>query len=58
MLIGLIALLNNEFISNIHILDPLTIVFLIGIGLGIGSLKEYVYQATDPSKPITSLPPS
>jgi hypothetical protein len=46
----MLALLNNDFITGIHFLDHRSIIVLIGIGLGIGSLKEYVFQASEPNK--------
>ena len=50
IIIGMLALLNNDFITGIHFLDLRSIIVLIGIGLGIGSLKEYVFQASEPNK--------
>jgi hypothetical protein len=50
IIIGMLALLNNDFITGIHFLDHRSIIVLIGIGLGIGSLKEYVFQASEPNK--------
>lgn len=42
MTIAMFALVDNTFISGIHNLGLPEIFFLIGIGLGIGSLKEFI----------------
>lgn len=54
IVIGLVALINDEFIAGVRLLDALTIIFLIGVGIGIGSLKEYIHQASEPNKPAAS----
>jgi hypothetical protein len=43
--LAMTALIDNSFINGIHNLGILEIVFLIGIGLGIGSLKEFLYKS-------------
>lgn len=40
--IGLIGLLNNDFVNNIRFINPESIVILFGTGLAIGSIKELV----------------
>jgi hypothetical protein len=42
--LGLTTLVDNAFITGIHNLGVVEIIILIGIGLGIGSLKEIVYK--------------
>jgi len=42
IMIALIALLNNEYISGLRTIDHHAIAILLGIGLGIGSLKEII----------------
>ena len=37
---GLLALLNNDYVTGLRAIDENAIVVLIGLGLGIGSLKE------------------
>lgn len=39
---GIIGLLTNEAVLNVYTLNSLEILTIIGIGLGIGSLKEYI----------------
>ncbi|MGD9674749.1 MAG: hypothetical protein AB7U98_14880 [Candidatus Nitrosocosmicus sp.] len=48
--IGLTTLMDSDYISGIRIFDPYTIIVLLGIGLGLGSLKEYVYLRSEPDK--------
>jgi hypothetical protein len=43
--LGLTTLIDNVFITGIHNLGVYEIVILIAIGLGIGSLKEFVYKS-------------
>jgi hypothetical protein len=43
--IGLTTLVDNSFITGIHSLGVVEVLILIGIGLGIGSLKEIVYKS-------------
>jgi len=43
--LGLVALIDNTFIAGIYNLGPLEIITLIGIGMGIGSLKEFLYKS-------------
>lgn len=40
--LGIIALPTNEFINSLHGIGPSEALILIGIGLGIGSLKEFL----------------
>ena len=40
--VGLIGLLNNDFVTNILVMTPQSIVILFGTGLAIGSIKELV----------------
>jgi hypothetical protein len=40
--LGIIALPSNEYINNLHSIQSFEALTLIGIGLGIGSLKEFV----------------
>jgi hypothetical protein len=42
--LGLVALIDNTFIAGIYNLGALEILTLIGIGMGIGSLKEFLYK--------------
>jgi hypothetical protein len=45
-LVGLLALLNNDYINGLRVIDFNATVVLLGIGLGIGSLKEFVDKAS------------
>jgi hypothetical protein len=38
---AMIALLNSDYFNGLRIIGPLDITVLIGLGLGIGSLKEF-----------------
>jgi hypothetical protein len=40
--LGIIALPTDEFINSLHAIGPYEALILIGIGLGIGSLKEFL----------------
>ena len=40
--LGIIALFNDPFVLGVHTLGPLDKIILIGMGLGIGSLKEFI----------------
>jgi hypothetical protein len=40
--VGLIGLLNNDFVNNIRFINAESIVILFGTGLAIGSIKELV----------------
>jgi hypothetical protein len=51
MVVGVFALFDNSYITGVHFLDPASITVLIGIGLGIGSLKEYIHGVSEPSNP-------
>jgi hypothetical protein len=42
MSIGIISLFTNDFVTGQRVIDPIEIVVLIGIGLGTGSVKEFV----------------
>ena len=48
--VGITGFLNNDFITSVQVLDPKTIIILLGIGLGIGSLKEYIHNQSEPSQ--------
>ena len=45
MALGLTTLIDNSFITEIHSLGLVEVLILIGIGLGIGSLKEILYRS-------------
>jgi hypothetical protein len=38
---ALIALLNSDYFNGLRVINPLDIIILFGLGLGIGSLKEF-----------------
>jgi hypothetical protein len=40
--LGLIALLNDPFVLGLHSIGTFDILILMGMGLGIGSLKEFI----------------
>lgn len=40
--IALFAMLNNDFLNGLRVIDPTDALILIGLGLGIGSLKEFI----------------
>jgi hypothetical protein len=40
--LGIIGLPNSEYINNLHSIEYFEVLTLIGIGLGIGTLKEFV----------------
>jgi len=40
--LGIIGLPNGEYINNLHSIELFEVLTLIGIGLGIGSLKEFL----------------
>jgi hypothetical protein len=40
--IALIAMINNDFLNGLRVINVIDAVILIGIGLGIGSLKEFI----------------
>jgi len=42
ILVALLALMNDEYIGGLRVIDPESVAILIGLGLGIGSLKEIV----------------
>lgn len=42
MSVGVISLLTNDYVTGQRTIEPVEIMVLIGIGLGIGSLKEFV----------------
>jgi hypothetical protein len=42
MSVGVISLFTNDFVTGQLVIGPVEIVVLIGIGLGAGSLKEFV----------------
>lgn len=44
ILVGVFALFNEDFFTGIRILGPYEILLLFVVGLGIGSLKEYVFE--------------
>jgi hypothetical protein len=44
ILVGVFALFNEDFFTGIRILGPYEITLLFVVGLGIGSLKEYVFE--------------
>jgi len=46
--IGVFALFDNAYITGVHFLDLSFVIELIGIGIGIGSLKEYIHGASEP----------
>ena len=43
--LGLIGLPTTEAILNLHTIGVFEVLTLIGIGLGIGSLKEFISRA-------------
>ena len=43
IVLGLVTLVSEEFLTSMHNLGAPEIVILIVVGLGIGSLKEFVY---------------
>jgi hypothetical protein len=53
MVVGVFGLSNNTYITGVHFLDIPGIIVLIGIGMGIGSLKEYTHVASEPENPKT-----
>jgi hypothetical protein len=40
--IGIFALPNNQYITGLRIIDGTAVIVLLGIGLGIGSLREFL----------------
>lgn len=46
ILVGLLALVNNDYVTGLRVIDFNAIVVLFGLGLGIGSLKEFVGKAS------------
>ena len=40
--IALLAMVNNEFLNGLRVINVIDAVILIGLGLGIGSLKEFI----------------
>jgi hypothetical protein len=44
------ALFDNSYITGVHFLDPSSVIvlILIGAGLRIGSLKEYIHSVSKP----------
>lgn len=40
--VGFLGLFSNTFITGIQVIDPFALLALIGLGLGIGSLKEFL----------------
>jgi|RhiMethySRZTD1v2_1073278.scaffolds.fasta_scaffold200077_2 hypothetical protein len=42
MSVGIISLFNNDYVTGQRVIDPNEIIVLIGIGLGTGSIKEFV----------------
>jgi hypothetical protein len=45
--VGLLALLNQGYVTAIRLVEPIDIAALFGLGLGIGSLREFVTKATE-----------
>jgi hypothetical protein len=48
IIIGFLALLSQGYVTGIRVITPLHILALIGLGLAIGSLRDYVYKASQP----------
>ncbi len=46
ILVGLLALVNNDYVTGLRVIDFNAIMVLFGLGLGIGSLKEFVGKAS------------
>ena len=40
--VGFLALLNQGYVTNIRAIGPIEVLALVGLGLGIGSLREIV----------------
>jgi hypothetical protein len=40
--IGIFALPNNQYITGLRVIDGTAVIVLLGIGLGIGSLREFL----------------
>jgi hypothetical protein len=43
--VGFLALLSQGYVTGIRVINPLNIFALVGLGLGIGSLRELVDKA-------------
>ncbi len=42
MLIGAVPVLQGDYIKNLHIIQPLDILILLGLGAGVGNIGEAV----------------
>ena len=46
MSVGFIALFTNDFVNGHLVIDLVDITVFIGIGMGIGSLKDFIDRAS------------
>lgn len=50
IVIGLVPILNDDFVNNIRIISPFVVLVLFVIGLGLGSIKELIYSKSEPQE--------